>query len=275
MTHLTPLSIGTRLPDFELPDHNQRLRRVSSFTRASEFDQRLGFTQGYPMILMFYRGFFCPRDQQQMRQLVGFQDELEVSYCKLVSVAIQPPAVQAAFRAGLGARWTFLADTERVVIRQFGILDETEGEYADVARPFTLVLLPDLTIHRMYDGWYFVGRPTVQELRQDLRSALAQQPYYPYEAWNTPAVKQIRIPQKEWLAPDSTERTTLSGIVQTFDLASGNGTIQAEIGSIFFNFTAIPGEGYRTIRPGTRVRFERVENATGLTARNVQAMAEE
>jgi cold shock CspA family protein len=39
---------------------------------------------------------------------------------------------------------------------------------------------------------------------------------------------------------------------------------------IFFNFTAIPGEGYRTLQAGTSVKFEIVESRAGLTARNVQ-----
>lgn len=39
---------------------------------------------------------------------------------------------------------------------------------------------------------------------------------------------------------------------------------------VFFNFTAIPGEGYRTVRAGMPVLFEVVENPTGLTARNSQ-----
>jgi cold shock CspA family protein len=39
---------------------------------------------------------------------------------------------------------------------------------------------------------------------------------------------------------------------------------------VFFHFTAIPGEGYRTLRPGMSVRFEIVESKAGLTAHNVQ-----
>jgi cold shock CspA family protein len=42
---------------------------------------------------------------------------------------------------------------------------------------------------------------------------------------------------------------------------------------VFFNFTAIPGQGYRTIRASTAVAFERVENPTGPTARNIQQLA--
>ena len=53
------------------------------------------------MIVVFYRGFFCPQDRQQLPQLVQFQNELAVNYGKLVTVGVDPPIVQAAFRAGL------------------------------------------------------------------------------------------------------------------------------------------------------------------------------
>jgi hypothetical protein len=35
--------------------------------------------------------------------------------------------------------------------------------------PFTFGLLPDLTISHIFNGWYFVGRPTLEELRQTAR----------------------------------------------------------------------------------------------------------
>jgi len=270
------LKVGDAFPDFTLPNHRGSQTRLSALTRPSPMDERLGFRDGYPLILIFGRGFFCPRDQRQMRNLVGFQDELKVNYCKLATVSVDAPRVQAAFRAGLGAEWPFLSDEKREVIRTLGILDETEGEYADVSRPFTFVLRPDLTIHKIYDGWFFVGRPTVEELRLDLREVMETREDYRYEAYNTDAVKKVRIPQQEWVggAPPLGENglPVASGTVKTFDLASGNGEISQDDGGgdVFFNFTAIPGEGYRTIRPGTPVRFEVVEGAAGLTARNVQ-----
>jgi peroxiredoxin/cold shock CspA family protein len=272
----THLQVDDLFPDFELPDHTGRLRRLSGFTRPGIFDEYAGFTDGYPVIVIFYRGFFCPRDQQQMRLLVGFQDELRVNFCKLVVVGVQPPLVHAAFRAGLGADWTFFADTERMLIRQVNVLDATEGEYADTALPFTFVLRPDLSIHRIYNGWYFVGRPTLEELRRDLREVMARQAYYPYEAWTTPEIQQIRVPQSRWAEgatlPDPDGATLASGVVISFDLRSGNGFIRMdETGErVFFNFTAIPGEGYRTISAETRVRFEPVETPRGLAARFVQ-----
>jgi cold shock CspA family protein/peroxiredoxin len=265
---------GDRFPDLELADHGGQLRRLSSLCGPSELDRRLGFDTGYPLVVMFYRGFFCPRDYQQMRSLVGWQDELAVSYVGLVSISVDAPIVASAYRAGLGARWTFLSDESRTAIRHLGILDATEGEYPDVSRPFTFVLCPDLAVHRVYDGWFLVGRPSVEELRRDVREVFERLPMYPYAAYDTERVKRLRIPAAAWVdgSPAAGPET---GVVSTFDLRSGNGSIrhvdpEGVAAEVFFNFTAIPGQGYRTLAVGTRVTFELVANPTGPSARNVQ-----
>ena len=69
----TNLSVGDVFPDFELLDHRKQPRRLSRYTKPSPLDERLGFDDGYPIILIFGRGFFCPRDGEQMRGLVRFQ----------------------------------------------------------------------------------------------------------------------------------------------------------------------------------------------------------
>lgn len=274
----TNLKVGDKFPDAELPNHHGKLKRLSKFTQPSLMDKKLGFLDGYPLIVVFYRGFFCPRDNRKMRELVEFQDILKVSYSHLVTISVESPTVQAAYRTGLGARWDFLSDEKRALIKQINILDETEGEYAYVAQPYTYVLRPDLTIHKIYNGWFYVGRPTMDELRLDLRAIMETFSNYSYEAYNTPEVRQIRIPQQQWSdGPPQLGESGLpvaEGTVRWFDLQTGNGIIDRDGDDIFFNFTAIPGEGYRTIVPDTTVRFEIVENRTGLTARNIQVTEE-
>ena len=264
----TNLRVGDTFPDLELPDHRKSPRRLSRFTEPSLLDEKLGFVDGYPLILVFGRGFFCPRDQQQMQQLVQFQSELAVNYGKLVTVSADPQTVQAAFRTGLGAKWPFLSDERREVIKHIDNLDETEGEYAYTAQPYTFVLQPDLTIHKIYNGWFFVGRPTLEELRHDLRATMEARSDYSYEAYNAPAVRSIRIPQQEWAAGTpplgANGLPVARGVVRWFDVEDGSED------DVFFHFTSIPGEGYRTLSPGTLVRFEVVEGGAGLTARNIQ-----
>lgn len=272
----TNLQVNDQFPDIALPNQQNEVMRLSHFTRPGLLDKHLGFLDGYPLILVFFRGFFCPRDQQQMRQLVEFQRELAVNYGKLVAVSADPPLVQAAFRAGLGAQWTFLSDERRAIIKQINILDETEGEYAYRAQPYTFILQPDLRIYKIYNGWYFVGRPTNEELRHDLRTIMETRSDYRYEAYTTPEVRRVRIPQQEWEhgAPPlgANGLPVAQGVVRWFDLNAGVGVITRD-GSgdeAFFHFTALPGQGYRTIRPGTPVKFELVEGSGGLTARNIQ-----
>jgi len=272
----TNLRVNDQFPDITLPNHQNELTQLSHLTKSSILDKHLGFLDGYPLILVFFRGFFCPRDQQQMRLLVEFQHELTVNYGKLVAVSADPPIVQAAFRAGLRAQWTFLSDEQRTVIKQINILDETEGEYAYRAQPYTFVLRPDLRIHSIYNGWYFVGRPTNEELRHDLRTIMESRSDYHYEAYDTPKVRQIRIPQQEWAhgAPKlgANGLPIAKGEIRWFDTNAGIGMIARDGsgGDVFFHFSALPGQGYRIIRPGTPVQFEVVENSTGPTARNIQ-----
>ena len=107
-----------------------------------------------------------------MRHYVGFQDELKINYCHLAVVSVDPPEVSAAFRTGLGATFAFLSDHDRAAITALDIVEVTGTSHGDVAVPYSFSLAPDLTIHRIYNGWWFVGRPTVEELRQDLRAIM-------------------------------------------------------------------------------------------------------
>lgn len=103
-----------------------------------------------------------------------------MNYCRLAAVSVDPPEVAAAFRAGLGAGFTFLSDHERRAIHALDIVDETDATHGLIAVPYTFSLAPDLTIHRVYDGWWYVGRPTVDEVRQDLRALMSRRPDWTY-----------------------------------------------------------------------------------------------
>ena len=107
----------------------------------------------------------------QLRLLAEFQKELAVNYCKLAVVSVDPPEVNAAFRAGLGAAFPFLSDQDRAVVRQLDMV-ETSKSRGETAIPYAFSLMPDLTVHNLYCGYWYVGRPTLDELRQDLRAMM-------------------------------------------------------------------------------------------------------
>ena len=154
------LSPGRRFPDIQLDDHAGNRRRLWELAG------------GDPVVLQFFRGWWCPKEQTFFRRLIALQDEAEVAYSRIVSVSVDVPAVSAAFRAGLGARWTFLSDPGRSVQTELG-LRETTDTLNDPYVPAVFTLFPDLTIHRAYDGYWFWGRPTTEELRGDMREISA------------------------------------------------------------------------------------------------------
>ncbi|MBM4264069.1 MAG: redoxin domain-containing protein [Deltaproteobacteria bacterium] len=107
----------------------------------------------------------------QLRHYVELQEELAVNYCKLAVCSVDAPIVNDAFRTGLGAKYPFLSDQDRKVVT---LLDMTETSKTQgvTAMPHTFSLLPDLTIHNLYNGYWYLGRPTLDELRADMRAML-------------------------------------------------------------------------------------------------------
>ena len=154
------LAPGERFPDFDLPDHTGRHRLLSEVAG------------GDPLVLVFSRGWWCPKEQRYMRALLALQDELEVAYSRLAVVSVDAPEVQSAFRAGLGARFVFLSDAERRWLPRLGLLETTDTEHHPY-RPAVFTLFPDLTVHAAYDGYWWWGRATMEELRADLRTISA------------------------------------------------------------------------------------------------------
>ena len=220
------------------------------------------------MIVVFYRGFFCPRDRLQLSQLTTFHPELMLSPARIVAISVDRPIVAAAYRAGLGATFPFLSDQDRTAITQLGIVDNTDGEYPNVAIRHTFWLAPDLTIWKTYNGWWFVGRPTLEELRQDLRALMEERLDYPHAAWDTPTVKAVRIPAAYWAGKPEAAWPVVGrgkGRVQWF--TRGYGFIESEEGEeLFVHFTGIPGQGERSLSPGVKVEFAIVDGPRGRSA---------
>ena len=111
----------------------------------------------------------CPKEQRHLRELTALQDEFEVAYARIVVVSVDPSELQSAFRAGLGARFLFLSDAERRWLPRLGLLEETDTLH-EPYRPAAFTLYPDLTIHQAYDGYWYWGRPTLEDLRSDMRA---------------------------------------------------------------------------------------------------------
>ncbi len=122
------------------------------------------------MILVLARGHYCPKDHQQHLELAAFYSKIAVAYTQVVTISTDNIIETREFRASVGAQWTFLSDVGRKVQKDLDIQEYTDP-YHDPMIPYTLVLKPGLVIHSLYNGYWFWGRPSTEDLPRDLRQA--------------------------------------------------------------------------------------------------------
>jgi peroxiredoxin len=147
---------GAVFPDYELADQTGKHRKLSELQGQN------------PLVLVLSRGAFCPKDRRQAEGLVALHREMEVAYTRLVTISTDNLTETNENRSGIGAHWPFLSDTRRIVQKDLDIAEYTDPVHNPMI-PHTIVLEPGLVIYKIYDGYWFWGRPTVEELRQDLR----------------------------------------------------------------------------------------------------------
>ena len=69
---------GATFPDYELPDHTRKLRRLSELQGED------------PMILTLARGHYCPKEHQQHLELAAFYPRIAVAYTQIATIATAP-----------------------------------------------------------------------------------------------------------------------------------------------------------------------------------------
>ena len=153
------ITAGAVFPDYELSDHRGKRRKLSELQGDD------------PLVLVLSRGGYCPRDRRQHEGLVQLYREMEVGYCRLVTISTDNLIETNEFRLGVGAEWTFLSDPARRLQKDLDIAEYTDPHHNPMI-PHTLVLESGLRLYKVYNGYWFFGRPTVEELRLDLRAVL-------------------------------------------------------------------------------------------------------
>jgi peroxiredoxin len=147
---------GGTFPDYELPDETRTVRRLSEIQGDD------------PMILTLARGHYCPKEHHQHLELAAFHPKIAVGYTTIATISTDVHHTSLEFRASVGAQWPFLEDPERTVQKDLDIQEYTDPDN-DPMIPHTLVLKPGLVVHRIYNGYWFWGRPSVVDLWHDLR----------------------------------------------------------------------------------------------------------
>jgi peroxiredoxin len=106
------LKAGDRMPDFELTNQHNALRRLSDYLESS------------PVVLNIYRGGWCPYCNMEMKALHDVQNKIESHGAILVGMAPETPdrALSTAERAGINI--DILSDTGNRVAEKMGLVFE-------------------------------------------------------------------------------------------------------------------------------------------------------
>ncbi len=103
-----------------------------------------------------------------MRNLVDLYPEIKVAYTKVATISTDNLLETNEMRDALGAAWPFLSDPGRVVQQDLDIAEYTDPQHNPMI-PYTFVLEPGLRIFSIYNGYWYWGRPSNEDLRRDLR----------------------------------------------------------------------------------------------------------
>jgi peroxiredoxin len=109
---------GAIFPDYELSDHAGKHRKLSELQGQD------------PIVLILSRGAFCPKDRRQAEGLLQLHREMEVGYCRLVTISTDNITQTNENRSGIGAHWPFLSDPRRVVQKDLDIAEYTDSGVA-------------------------------------------------------------------------------------------------------------------------------------------------
>jgi peroxiredoxin len=159
---MSKIAVGMTFPDFELPDENGAIHRLSDL----QGDDAL--------VLLLARGEHCPRERQHHFELLRFARWCPVAFTQIVSIFPNDQHDTYKMKISTGAEWTFLSD-EQLEVRDALEIDEyTDSHHDNAVVPHALLLSRGLKVEKVYVGYWFWGRPSPEQLWTDLGELLAR-----------------------------------------------------------------------------------------------------
>lgn len=118
------LKAGSKAPEFTLPDATGRNISLSDTLR-----------QG-PVILVFYRGGWCPYCNLELRAYQRYMPEIRDAGAQLIAISPQSPDASLSTQEKNALAFPVLSDTENRVAKAFGILFDLPDYLANLYAQF-------------------------------------------------------------------------------------------------------------------------------------------
>src|SRR3712207_1159455 len=140
---MADLGLGQTVPYFELPDQQDYPWGLS------------GQLEVGPVVLVFYRGDWCPYCNGQLAGYARGYEEFDKRGAQVAGISVDPPGNIARMVGKLLLPFPLLSDPRGELIKRYGLWDEEEG----VAVPSILVVDRSGEIRYRYSGSDFADRP--------------------------------------------------------------------------------------------------------------------
>ena len=152
----TALGVGATAPDFTLPNVDGTSVRLSDL---------LGHG---PVVVVFYRGGWCPYCNLQLRAYQRLLPQLKASGASLVAISPQLPDGSLSTREKGNLEFPVLSDVGLVVAKAFGVAYEVPP----AVQAMSLGFGNDLAVKNGTGGW-MLPIPATYVIARDARVALA------------------------------------------------------------------------------------------------------
>jgi peroxiredoxin len=177
MTFPDALQVGESAPSFELPN-----------ARGQDVELNALLASG-PVVLVFYRGAWCPYCNAQLRALQESLEEISSLGATLVAVSPQAPDPSAAFAEEAGLGFDVLSDLGSFVASDYGL----SFEFAEADRALFLAVGNDLIKANGRDSWVLPAPATYVIAAEGLIEYAAVNPNFT----ERPSVREITAALRE------------------------------------------------------------------------------
>lgn len=116
--------------------------------------------ENQPVVVVFYRGHWCPHCQRQLGDLEKRRAELTALGATVIAISSDTPADAAAMKTKLALGFELYSDSELAVITKWGVEDFGQG----IAKPATFVVQPGGSITFRKIGEKPEDRPSSQQI---------------------------------------------------------------------------------------------------------------
>ena len=142
------LDVGQKITYFELPDQQDYPWSLS------------GQLETGPVVLIFYRGDWCPYCNGQLASYAREYEEFEERGAQIAGISVDPPPNNASMVGKLLLPFPLLSDPEGELARLYGLWNAQES----VAVPSTIVVDQSGEVRYLYSGSDVADRPKDDEI---------------------------------------------------------------------------------------------------------------